>query len=170
MKTKITNVYELKSEIARLSKLKNEQEAYLNNQYILLKDKIDTPARILSSVSSSIPGIGLVKGLFSMNKKSNGNNATSSDWLNKSVRLALPMLLNTTLFKNAGWLKKTLVLFASQTAANNITEENVTNVVSKMANYIRPKHKAGKHKSAHVKDKHTHVINEDLAEDQILGI
>ena len=153
MKTKIANIDELKQEIARLSRLKAEQESYLVDQYKLLKNKVETPSRIIGAVADNIPGVGLVKGLFSSigaassSKKSEDVKGGKSDWLTKTLRIGLPLVLNRTLLKNSGWLKKSLVLLASEGAAGQINQDKVGSVVSKIADFIRPKKKKKKHKN-----------------------
>lgn len=144
MSTKINNIVDLKAEIARLKLLKAEQEAYLSDQYTLLRKKVEVPSRVLGTITSSIPGVDLVKGLFSFAKSS--DKGEKSDWLSNGLRLGLPLVLNRTLLRNAGWLKKTLVLFASNRAADEINEDRVGTAISKVANFIRPKKKSKKHR------------------------
>lgn len=153
MKSKINNINDLKLEIARLSVLKREQEGYLGDQYKLLKNKVETPSRILGAVTSNIPGVSMVKGLFSSigNAAAGKNDSSSatrkSDWLTKAVRLGLPLILNRTVLKNSGWLKKSLVLLASEGAAGQINQDKVGSFVSKITDFIRPKKgKKKKHK------------------------
>lgn len=166
MKTKISNIDELKWEIARLTELKREQEAYLNSQYTLLKKKVDTPVRVLSTLSSSIPGVGLMKGIFSAASKNN-NIGSGNSWVRNIVRVGLPLVLNRTFLKNSTWLKKSLVMLLSDTAAKQVTEENVTGVISKLASFIRPKE--GKEKRRK-KERLNKNLVEDSLDDQILGI
>jgi hypothetical protein len=65
MKVNINNAEELKSELVRLSRLRREQELYLGDQYKIIKNKVQTPSRIVGAVASNLPGVSLVKGLFS---------------------------------------------------------------------------------------------------------
>lgn len=144
MRININNSEDLKNEISRLSRLKIEQEEYLSDQYVLLRNKIETPSRVLGAVASNIPGIGLVKGLFSgigaVAKKSD-HESGSKDWLTRIFQVGVPLVLNKTLLKNSGWLKKSLVLLASEGAASNINQDKVSSVITKVANFIRPKKK-----------------------------
>ena len=122
----------------------------MGDQYNLLKNKVQTPTRILGAVTSSIPGVGLVKGLFSSLSKSKdvvGDTSAKSDWLTKATQLVLPLVLNRTLLKNSGWLKKSLVLLASEGAAGQINKDKVNNFVGRIADYIRPKKSKKKHKN-----------------------
>jgi len=190
MKTKIKNLEELKWEIARLSELTREQEAYLSDQYILLKDKVEKPIRILNNVTSSIPGVGLVKDLLFRNAKPTSKDKNNSvvggnDWLNKAVRVGIPLLLNRTVLRKSNWIKKSLVLLASETAAGQVTQEKVTNAISKIAGFIRPKKEKKKHNKVeplidHKLQEEEHKLQKDVEnarispaespEDQILGI
>lgn len=171
MKRKINNIDELKWEIARLTELKREQEAYLTDQYTLIKRKVDAPTRIIRSIISSIPGVGLLKGIFSNANAKTINGASSGDWLNKAVRIGLPLVLNRTVLKKAGWLKKALVLFASQAAAVEVTQDNVTDILSKITKFIRPNKRKKKHNKVKPFDnEHLQEIVVESTEDPILGI
>jgi hypothetical protein len=150
MKVNINNSEELKCELVRLSRLRREQELYLGDQYKLLKNKVQTPSRVVGAIASSIPGVDLVKGLFSSFGKDKNEAAFSngkSDWLTKITQLALPLVLNRTLLKNSGWLKKSLVLLASEGTVGQINKDNVSSFVGKIADYIRPKKSKKKHKN-----------------------
>src|SRR5690606_35765145 len=127
MSTKINNIVDLKAEIARLKLLKAEQEAYLSDQYTLLRKKVEMPSRVLGTITASIPGVDLVKGLFSCAKSS--VKSAKADWLSNGVRLGLPLVLTRTLLRNAGCLNKTLVLFASNRADDEINEDRVGSAI-----------------------------------------
>lgn len=125
------------NEIARIDTLKDEQEAYLSNQYQLLKRKVQGPARFVNMLVSNVPGIGMVKDVFSaVSKTSKKSNA---DWLTKSLMLITPLVLNRTFLRNAGWLKKGIITLASETAVSQVNQSRVSNVVNGIANFIRPK-------------------------------
>ncbi|MGN0004239.1 MAG: hypothetical protein ACI35V_12480 [Sphingobacterium composti] len=150
MKVNINNSEELKNELVRLSRLRLEQELYLGDQYKLLKNKVQTPSRIVGAVASNLPGVSLIKGLFSSFGKDKGHSDFSdgkSDWLTKITQLALPLVLNRTLLKNSGWLKKSLVLLASEGAVGQLNKDKVNSFVGKIADYIRPKKSKKKHKN-----------------------
>ncbi|MFZ4862647.1 hypothetical protein ACL9RF_10720 [Sphingobacterium sp. Mn56C] len=138
---------ELRAEIARLSVLKTQQEAYLSDQYRLLAEKVETPWRVVNNILSNVPGVGIVRGIASslgaINKPTAGG---KRDWLTRIMQLGLPLVLNRTMLKNAGWLKKSLVLLASESAASQVTTDRVDSVLSKVANFIRPKKNKKKHK------------------------
>ncbi|MBV2228665.1 MULTISPECIES: hypothetical protein [Sphingobacterium] len=146
MRTKVTNFDELTAEIARLKVQKKEQEAFLLNQYELLKHKVEAPARIANMIFNRVPGVSTVKGLFSgISQVTNKNN--KADWLTKTLQLGLPLVLNRTLLKNAGWLKKGLVLFGSETVASQVNQSKITAVIDKLTSLIKPKNKKKKKKN-----------------------
>ncbi len=166
MKTKIKNLNDLQLEIARLTDVKREQERFLENQFVLLKHRIEVPTRIFNTLSSSIPGLGLAKSLFKGTVSKNLD-ASSGDWLNRIARIGVPLLVNSTFLRKASWLKKGLVLFASETAAGQMTKENVSNAISKLATFIKPKKKKTKPSKGEVIEVD---VFEESSEDQILGI
>lgn len=145
MKAKINNIGELRLEIARLNQLKKEQQAYLADQYHLLRHKVEAPARFVGTIASSIPGVDLVKGIFS-SFKGGGSSGTlnQTDWLGRVVQLGLPLVLNRTFLRNSSWLKKALVLLASEKAVGGITQDKVESVISKITDFVRPKKKSKK--------------------------
>ena len=147
MKAKITNIHELNAEIARLKIEKKGQEEFLLNQYQLLRHKIEAPARIANMVFDFVPGVNTIKGLVSGIGKATSKK-TKGDWLTRTLQLGLPLVLNRTLLKNAGWLKKGLVLFASETAAGQVTQNKVANVIDKITDFIKPKKDKKKKKAA----------------------
>jgi len=141
----VNNIDDLNAEIARLKNLKMEQEDFLKNQYALLKHKVETPVRVANMLMNRVPGVstikGLVQGIGDVTNKSN-----KSDWLTKTLQLGLPLVLNKTLLKNAGWIKKGLVLLASETAAKNVNQDNVSSWIGKITDMIKPKKKKKKNK------------------------
>ncbi|MBL1410274.1 hypothetical protein [Sphingobacterium faecale] len=150
MKSKINNIGDLRLEIARLTQLKKEQEGYLVDQYQLLKHKVEAPVRFMNSLASSIPGVDLVKGIFSAFGKSGGESnleaSNQSNWTARILQLGLPLVLNRTFLKNSGWLKKAIVLLASEGAVSQVTQGKVSSLVSKLAKFVRPKKSKKKHK------------------------
>src|SRR5690606_38546380 len=126
----INNVDELRAEIARLESLQNEQEGYLKDQVGFLQQKAERPLQLFKRVSSWFPSGNTPK--FSVSSGSH------SDWLTNTLRVTLPFVFNKILFRKAGFIKKALLLFASQKAASEINQERVTNVIDKIASFIRP--------------------------------
>ncbi|MGN5954523.1 hypothetical protein ACP6L2_07910 [Sphingobacterium lactis] len=144
-RNKVTNMTELNLEIARLKSLKKDQERFLKHQYVLLKHKVEAPARIANLLLDRVPGVGMLKGLVQGIGKATSKN-TKGDWLTKTLQVGLPLVLNKTLLKNAGWLKKGLVLLASESAASNVNQDNVSSWIGKLTDIIKPKKKKKKEK------------------------
>ena len=130
--SKIKNLADLRMEIGRLQKLAKEQEDYLGDQYRLFNDKLAAPAHFVKSLISWVPGADLMKGLFAKGNK-------SEDWLSKSLRIGLPVVLNRFLLRKAGFLKRAIVTLLSQQAAGALNKERVNGLIAKIADFIRPK-------------------------------
>ena len=152
---KINNLLDLKTEIVRMSALKKEQEAYLLDQYGLLRDKVEAPMRIFRSVTGAIPGVGMVKGVMSgIGKAAQSKDA---DWLTRILQVGTPFLLNNMFLKKAGWLKKSLVLLASESAISQVNQNKVGSILDKVTDFIRPKKRKKKNKDLPVIDDQTTV-------------
>lgn len=132
----INNIEELRTEILRLKLLQNEQEAYLSDQIDLLQHKAEAPVRFFNKITSWIP-----KGSHADNHGGDSKNlhhSSETDWVTNSFRIGLPFLFNKVLFRKAGFIKKTLLLLASQKAAGAVNQDSITNVIDKIASLIRP--------------------------------
>ncbi|TDS14603.1 hypothetical protein [Sphingobacterium paludis] len=141
---KINNLEDLKVEIARLSVRKKEQELYLLDQYELLKAKVESPIRFFKNFTTVVPGAGIVKGVASnISKAMKGKDA---DWLTNVLQIGTPLVLNSTLLRNAGWLKKAVVLLASETAVGQVNQSKISGLIGKITSFIRPKGKKKKKK------------------------
>ena len=135
--SKIKNLDDLRLEITRLKTLNRAQEDYLSDQYQLFNDKIAAPARFLKSLVSWVPGAELAKGLFAKGNK-------DEDWLNKALRIGLPVILNRFFLHKAGFIKRALVTLLSQQAAGALNKDTVTSLISKITDLVRPSAKRGK--------------------------
>lgn len=153
---KIKNLADLKAEIGRLTIRKVEQEAYLSDQYRLLKHKVQGPARFVSAVTSYVPGGGIFKGMLSSIGQTTAERNKDSDWLTKTLRIAAPFVLNSTFLRNSGWMKKALILLASESAVGQVNTDKVSGFINKVTNFVKPKGKKKK------KD----VITADILEDE----
>ena len=142
--TKIDNLADLKVEIARLQRRRKEQEAYLADQYELLKVKVNTPFRVMQRITSHVPGAGMLKGLTSSVGKA--VQQKDADWLTRVLQVGAPILLNSTLLRKAGWAKKALVLLASETAIGQLNKDKISGLVDKVTGLIKPKKKKKKAK------------------------
>jgi|SRR5690606_5534456 len=131
----INTVEELRAEISRLKILQNEQEGYLNDQLELLQKKVESPINFFNRITSWIP-----KGHHDENNESHPHNS-DADWVTNSFRIGLPFLFNKVLFRKAGFIKKTLLLLASQKAAGAVNQDLITNVIDKVSAFIRPSKK-----------------------------
>lgn len=141
---KINNLGDLQAEIAHLRLRRNEQEAYLGDQYKLLRAKIDTPFRLIRRITSHVPGVGMLKGLTSGIGKA--VESKDADWLTRLLRIGAPVVLNSTLLRKAGWFKKAMVLLASETAIGQVNQDRISGLVDKITTFIKPKKKKSKKK------------------------
>src|SRR5690606_21512575 len=135
---------DLKAEIARLNLRRREQEAYLTDQYELLKVKIDTPFRFFRRLSSHVPGVGMLKGFTSGVAKA--VQSKDADWLTRILQVGAPIVLNSTVLRKAGWLKKVIFLLVSETAIGQVNKDKVSGLVNKVTSFIKPKKKKRKRK------------------------
>lgn len=138
----INNLDELRAEVARLESLKKEQEVYLGDQMGLLQHKVEAPVRFFKRFTSWRPTPKNISRKF---KKDNDD----ADWLTNSLRLGLPVIFNRVLFRKAGFIKKTLLLLASQKAAGAINQDRVTSFIAKLAAIIRPSNDKKRRKKRH---------------------
>lgn len=141
---KINNLHDLQAEIARLNLRRREQEAYLTDQYNLLKVKIAAPFRFFRKLTSYVPGAGMLKGFTSVIAKA--VQSKDADWLTRTLQIGAPIVLNSTLLRRAGWLKKALVLLASETAIGQVNQDKISGLVNKVTSFIKPKKKKKKNK------------------------
>lgn len=135
----IKNVDELRAEIIRLKLLQKEQESYLNDQFILLKDKAESPIRFINNLTSWFPKIN-----HNINSFGAGAKDSDSDWVTNSLRVGLPFLFNKILFRKAGFIKKALLLIATQKMAGGINQDKIAKIIDKLTDIIRPKTKKTK--------------------------
>ncbi|MFA6083739.1 hypothetical protein [Mucilaginibacter sp.] len=117
METTIRNVHDLKVEIARLKNLEMDQS-------VALKLRFNSPSAIFSTMLSIFPKSPTIDGV-----KSAG--FFDQDFLGLISRIALPLTLNKTLFKNSNFLVKTLVGLVSQKASHYISEDAVSGIWGK---------------------------------------
>ncbi|MBK1440524.1 hypothetical protein JHJ32_11045 [Parapedobacter sp. ISTM3] len=129
--SKIKNLADLRAEIYRLKALAKEQEEYLSDQYHLFNEKAAAPVRFVKSLISWIPGTAAVRELFAKGKK-------EEDWLNKALRIGLPLVLNRFFLRRAGFLKRALVTLASQQAAGVLNKDRMSSLINKVADFVRP--------------------------------
>ncbi|WP_374950942.1 hypothetical protein [Mucilaginibacter sp.] len=117
MDTPVKNIHDLKVEIARLKNL----EAH---QAVALKARFSSSSAIFSTLLTLFPKSPTVDGV-------KGAGFFDQDFLGLISRIALPLTLNKTLFKNSNFLVKTLVGILSQKASHYISEDAVGGIWSK---------------------------------------
>ena len=114
----IRNSVELKGEIARLKGLEQQQATQL-------KQHFSSPGAIFSTIM----------GLFSNSSDSKEEKNASlfnQDFIGLISRIVLPIALNKTLFKNSGFIVKTIVGLLSQKASHYINEDAISGVWGKV--------------------------------------
>ncbi|MBD1393844.1 hypothetical protein [Mucilaginibacter glaciei] len=117
METPINNIHDLKLEIARLKNLEIDQS-------VALKARFNSPAALFSSVVSIFPKSPTVDGVKAAS-------FFDQDFLGLISRIALPLTLNKTIFKNSNFIVKTVVSLLSQKASHYISEDAVGGIWSK---------------------------------------
>lgn len=134
--SKIHNIQELRDEIARLKELSNQQEMYLKDQYQLLKNKVEAPARIFNNLISFIPGASVVKNLLSSIKGASGS-GKSQNIFSKILRIGATAAIDRLFLRKAGVLKRILLGLLSQQAIGMI-DKNVTNgLIDKISEWFQ---------------------------------
>src|SRR5690606_28631282 len=131
---KINNIHDLKAEIARLNLRRKEQEAYLTDQYELLKVKIATPFRFFQRITSHIPGAGMHKGFTSGVAKA--VQSKDADWLTRALQLGARIVLNSTVLNKARRVKKEIVFLASEAARGRLNHGKISVLLNKGTSYI----------------------------------
>ena len=106
----------MRNEIYRLEGIEAEQAA-------ALKTRFSSPGAVFSTLLSLFP-----KSADNENHKSG---LFHQDFIGLISRLVLPVALNKTLFKNSGFIVKTLVGLLSQKASNYISEDSISGVWDK---------------------------------------
>lgn len=114
----IKNTAELRDEIKRLKGLEVEQS-------LALKKRFNSPGAVFSSLMSLFP-----KSEDSAEDKT--SSLFSQDFIGLISRIVLPVALNKTLFKNSGFIVKTVVGLLSQKASHYINEDSVGDVWGKI--------------------------------------
>ncbi len=113
----IKNSWDLRQEIIRLKGLEKVQgEA--------IAERFNSPAAIFSTVYSLFPK--------SSNSGENKSNIFNQDFVSILSRFLIPFTLNKTIFKDSGFLIKTLVGLVSQKASGYVNEESVVGIFDKV--------------------------------------
>ena len=118
MSLPITNSADLKEEIARLKGLEHQQATEL-------KQHFSSPGAIFSTIISLFSG-------SSDSKEEKNASFFNQDFIGLISRIILPLALNKTLFKNSGFIVKTIVGLLSQKASHYINEDAVGGIWGKI--------------------------------------
>lgn len=137
---KIQNIQDLHAEINRLKALSKEQEEYLSDQYTLLKNKVQAPARIFKNVMSLIPGSSVISGLFSATSSAKSG-VKDKDWITRSIKLGALAAIDRLFLRRAGLFKRLIVGLLSQQAVEKINKNNATDLINKITDWLKPKKK-----------------------------
>jgi hypothetical protein len=122
MDFQIKNITDLQEEISRIRVIEERQATALGERF-------SSPSAIFSSIMSLL-------------NHGNRNNAEktpsifSQDFLGLLSRIVLPVTLNKTLFKNSGFLIKTMVGLLSQKASNYISGDAVQGIWGKVKSLL----------------------------------
>lgn len=117
----INNVDDLRAEIARLKIIKQEQGD-------ALAERFNSPIAALATIYSAFP-----------NKRIGKNDLFQQDFVSVISRILLPLMLNKTIFRNSGFLVKTLVSLVSQKASRFINEDSVAGLWDKVKTLFEKK-------------------------------
>lgn len=112
----IKNAVELRHEIYRLQGVEAEQSA-------ALKKRFSSPGAVFSTIMSLFPK--------SDDKEDKNSSLFNQDFIGMISRILLPITLNKTLFKNSGFIVKTIVGLLSQKASHYINEDSVSDLWGK---------------------------------------
>ena len=121
----IDNINDLRAEIVRLRAVRDEQGQALAKRF-------NTPMTALSTLYTVFPNEAeeVVK-----------NDIFHQDLVGVASRIFLPMLLNSTLFRNSNILIKGLVGLFSQKASDYISEDTVLGIWDKVKTLFEKKKK-----------------------------
>ncbi|HWZ04521.1 MAG TPA: hypothetical protein VNX40_12980 [Mucilaginibacter sp.] len=121
----VRNIEDLRSEISRLKGLEQEQS-------VALAQRFKSPGAILSSIIS----------IF--HNPANAGERKESGFFDQDIvslisRFVLPITLNKTIFRNSGFIIKTLVGLVSQKASAFITEDMLVGLWDKAKSLFKSK-------------------------------
>ncbi|WP_134087671.1 hypothetical protein [Olivibacter sp. XZL3] len=132
MKNNISNIEELQAEIVRLKAIKMQQEAYLEHQFGILKNKVSKPIHFFQRISGFIPNPSTL-----LNKIGSNQQSYHDDWLTKGLRIGLPFLVNRVFFRKAGYFKRILMGLLSSQVAGLVNKERLAETIESITSWIR---------------------------------
>ncbi len=134
MQPPIENIEDLRAEIARIKLVEREQAVALGKRF-------SSPLTTLSTILTIFPK--------SAEGEKGGGLFDHEDIISLVSRFLLPFTLNKTLFRNSGFLVKTLVGIVSQRASHFINEDSVSGIFGKIKSLFKknktddvPEHRA----------------------------
>jgi len=124
----VRNITDLRSEIVRLKDAEREQSIAIGERF--------------KNFSSTISTLGT---LFPRSLTPEGKSTSffDQDLVGLISRFLLPFTLNKTIFRNSGFLVKTLVGLVSQKASHFISEDTVVGLWDKVKGLFNKKEKKG---------------------------
>jgi hypothetical protein len=134
MKSRINNIDDLRSEILRLKLERFQQESVLEDDVKRIVSKIKAPFRLIHKFAA---WFGPGKGTDDTAAAADEQEPNHSDWLTNVMRVGLPVLLNKVVFRNSGFIMKSLVTILSQKAAKNVNKDSISGLIDKGAEWIR---------------------------------
>lgn len=130
MRNKIQNIDDLDAEINRLTKQRLEYENDLQLITDNISAKFNVPVMIFNKISDFF-------GSLFGNAADNTSKQENTDWVTNVFRVGIPVFLNKFIFPRSGFLLKSVVAMVSQTAAKNVNKDSITEVIDKVANWIK---------------------------------
>ncbi|MVN20136.1 hypothetical protein [Mucilaginibacter arboris] len=109
----IKSIHDLRNEIVRLETLTVQQEA-------AIKQRFSSPKTIYKTILSAFPKSE------SSSTGTNANSLFSQDIIGAISKFLLPLTLNKTLFKESGFITRSIVTFLSKKASGYINQDSVT--------------------------------------------
>lgn len=111
----IKSIHDLRNEIVRLETLTVQQEA-------AIKQRFSSPSVIYKTLLSAFPK----SSGSSQGKSLNSKSLFSQDLIGTISKFLLPLTLNRTLFKESGFITRSIVTFLSKKASGYINQDTVT--------------------------------------------
>jgi len=122
----IRNISDLQGEIARLKESEQKQSVAIGVRFKTFSSTIST---LRTLFPQNITADGKTSGFF------------DQDLVGLISRFVLPFTLNKTIFRNSGFIVKTLVGLVSQKASHFISEDSVLSVWDKVKHLFNKKSK-----------------------------
>ena len=130
MGNKIQNIDDLDAEINRVTKQRLEDENDLQLITDNISAKFNIPVMIFNKISDFF-------GSLFGNPTDNASKQENTDWVTNVFRIGIPVFLNKFIFPRSGFLLKSVVAMVSQTAAKNVNKDTMTEIIDKVANWIK---------------------------------